>query len=76
MSTLGELRPGDAGRIAGLEKGAAHYRAKLLSMGLTPGVEFKVVRSAPMGDPIEIQIRGYRLSLRREEARVVRVEEA
>ena len=43
-------------------------------MGLTPGVRFDVTRVAPMGDPVEIRVRGYRLSLRRDEADALTVE--
>ncbi len=41
---------------------------RLLEMGLTPGVEVTVVGTAPLGDPIELELRGYRLSIRRNEA--------
>ena len=41
---------------------------RLLEMGLTPGVEVTVVSTAPLGDPIELELRGYRLSIRRNEA--------
>ena len=41
---------------------------RLMMLGLTPGTRFSVVRDAPLGDPIEIKLRGFRLSLRREEA--------
>jgi Fe2+ transport system protein FeoA len=47
-----------------------------MEMGLTEGEEVEVVRFAPMGDPMEIRIQGYHLSLRREEARTVHVEGA
>ncbi len=71
---LGELAAGDCGRIIGLERGDRSYREKLLSMGLTPGTEFAVVRTAPLGDPVEIQVRGYSVSLRKNEAQLLRVE--
>lgn len=45
-----------------------------MEMGLIPGVELEVIRRAPMGDPIEIRLRGYALSLRRSEARDIEVE--
>jgi len=45
-----------------------------MEMGLTPGVEFKVVKVAPLGDPIEIDLRGYKLCLRRREARAFELE--
>jgi ferrous iron transport protein A len=47
---------------------------RLLEMGLTPSVEFELLGIAPLGDPIEIEVRGYRLSLRKSEAARVSVE--
>jgi ferrous iron transport protein A len=47
---------------------------RLLEMGLTPGVEFELIGVAPLGDPMEIAIRGYRLSLRKSEAARVTIE--
>jgi ferrous iron transport protein A len=44
-------------------------------MGLTPGIEFKVIRHAPLGDPVEIEVRGFKLSLRKQEADALIVEE-
>lgn len=72
--SLKEMAVGDSGRVKGFKQGGKAYRKKLLSMGLTPGVEFSVTRYAPMGDPVEIEVRGYRLSLRREEAEAVLIE--
>lgn len=74
--TLADLAPGDRARIVGLGKGASAYRHHLMSMGLTPGVELEIVRAAPLGDPVEIRVRGFSISLRREEARLVSVERA
>jgi ferrous iron transport protein A len=74
--TLKELAVGDAGRIAGFAEGSRTYRKKLLSLGLTRGTEFSVTRYAPMGDPIEIKVRGFSLSLRKEEAASVLVEKS
>jgi Fe2+ transport system protein FeoA len=71
---LGELAVGDRGRIIALRRGDRSYREKLLAMGLTPGTEFSVVRAAPLGDPVEINVRGYAVSLRRGEAQLLRVE--
>lgn len=48
-------------------------RAKLLALGLTRGSRVKIVRTAPLGDPVVIEIRGYELSLRKEELRIVNV---
>lgn len=51
------------------------YKKKLLAMGLTPGTEFTVTHIAPLGDPVEIKVRGFRLSLRRAEAALLMVQE-
>ena len=71
---LKDLAVGDTGRVVGFGDGSKAYRRKLLSMGLTPGVEFSVTRYAPMGDPVEIRVRGFSLSLRKDEAAALRVE--
>ncbi|MBK1692819.1 FeoA family protein [Ectothiorhodospira mobilis] len=72
--TLKELNVGDSGAVAGYSPSARAYRRKLLSMGLTPGTEFRITRIAPMGDPVELQVRGFKLSLRRDEADALQVE--
>jgi len=65
--TLRELEPGQGGTVASIgTKGM--IRRRLMDMGITPGVEILVVKVAPLGDPIEVRIRGYELSLRKEEA--------
>ena len=71
---LGDLAAGERGRITGLRRGDRSYRGKLLAMGLTPGTEFSVTRLAPLGDPVEISVRGYAVSLRKGEAQLLRVE--
>lgn len=48
--------------------GAPDVRRRLLEMGLTPGTRVKVIRFAPLGDPMDIEVRGYHLSLRKHEA--------
>jgi ferrous iron transport protein A len=73
-TTLGDLAAGERGRVTGLERGDRSYREKVLAMGLTPGTEFTVVRMAPLGDPVEITVRGYAVSLRKGEAAMLRVE--
>lgn len=75
--TISHLKRGDRARITGFNKtGDKAYRAKLLAMGLTPGTAFEVSRVAPLGDPIEIVIRGYALSLRKTEAEIFNIEES
>ncbi len=72
--TLNLLHKGDSGKIIGFEKSGKAYRKRLLAMGLTPGTEFSITRFAPMGDPVEIKIRGFSLSLRKNEAAVLMIE--
>jgi ferrous iron transport protein A len=71
---LKELGIGDRARVLGFTEGGKAYRRKLLSMGLTPGAELSVTRVAPMGDPVEIRIRGFALTLRKDEADALSVE--
>ncbi|EDX84917.1 FeoA domain family [Synechococcus sp. PCC 7335] len=70
---LSELSVGDSGSVVGYEKGSRAYRKKLLAMGLTPGTAFTITHQAPMGDPIELQVRGFKLSLRKGEAATLQV---
>jgi len=66
---------GEQGKIVGYRKGGDKaYRQKLLAMGLTPGTQFQLVRVAPLGDPIQLHVRGFNLTLRKSEAGVLRVE--
>lgn len=70
--TLDQLRPGQRGRITGLD-GEDSLTQRLLEMGMLEGEEVEVVGVAPLGDPLEIGLRDYRLSLRRREAARVRI---
>ncbi|RLF16359.1 MAG: ferrous iron transport protein A [Thermoprotei archaeon] len=56
-------------------EGSGLTRRRLLDLGLLPGVKLRVVRLAPLGDPMEIEVRGYNLSVRKSEASQVIVEE-
>jgi ferrous iron transport protein A len=71
---LHNLAVGTVGRIVSYDRGIRGYRHKLLSMGLTPGTEVKTIRVAPLGDPMEILVRGFHLSLRKKEAEVLVIE--
>ena len=73
LQKLSELSAGDRARISRVTL-AGSARQRLMEMGLTPGVEFELVRFAPLGDPLEIRLRGYHLSLRRLEAEGIEVE--
>jgi len=70
---LSVLKPHDQARVKRI-MGEGNLKRKLLDMGVLPGVVFKVVKLAPLGDPIEIKIKGYNLSLRKEEASQILVE--
>ena len=70
---LAELPVGDGGSIVSIE-GSDQVARRLMEMGLTPGVLVTVVGEAPLGDPIELEVRGYRLSVRRSEARRVEID--
>ncbi|HEY1786214.1 MAG TPA: FeoA domain-containing protein [Pirellulales bacterium] len=67
MSVLAELAVGASGRVLAVE-GTDDISLRLMEMGLTPGVEVAVVGVAPWGGPLELEVRGYHLSLRRSEA--------
>ena len=71
--TMAELKAGELAEITGYTLGNAAYRAKLLALGLTHGVQIKIINVAPLGDPFEIAVRGYHLSLRRNEVSVIKV---
>ena len=71
--TLRDLKPGEEGVVASLgTKGP--IKRRIMDMGVTPGVSIKVIKVAPLGDPIEVNIRGYELSLRKEEANQIILE--
>ncbi len=72
--SLSELKPGEQGKICGYHSGSKDYRQKLLAMGLTPNTHFEVIRRAPLGDPIEIKVRNFFLSLRQSEAKILKIE--
>lgn len=73
MMRLHNLEPGTKAIVLDVEGNFA-LKSKLLGMGLTKGVEIKVVRNAPLKDPMEIEVRGYKLSIRKAEAEKVIVE--
>ena len=70
---LNTLSPGEKGIVRSFSTSARGVRQRLLEMGLTKGTVVEVVRLAPLGDPMEIAVRGYRLSLRQKEAEAVLV---
>lgn len=73
MKTLGDVQVGDSSTIVKLH-GTGALRRRLMDLGLIMGTQFTVVKVAPLGDPIEITVRGYELSIRKEEAAIVEVQ--
>ena len=71
--SLSDLEPGGCGCVIGCDL-PLEKAARLLEMGFTNGTNLRVVRLSPFGDPMEVFIRGYHLSLRRAEAAFIRVE--
>ncbi len=70
--TLRDLKPGEEGVVARIgDRGP--MRRRIMDMGVTPGVLIKVVKVAPLGDPIEVNLRGYELSLRKDEAAQIEI---
>lgn len=74
MTSILNLKPGDIARISGYHQGQSMYRRRLLAMGLTKGVVFTVERIAPLGDPIQIKLRNFSLTLRKKEAELLQIE--
>ena len=70
---LSELTPGESGRVLAVG-GNSVLRQRLIAMGVTPGAYLIVRKYAPLGDPMEINIRNYALSIRRKDARDILVE--
>ena len=72
--TLREMKPGQQGKVTSIGS-AGTMKRRIMDMGVTPGVEIKVIRVAPLGDPIEVNVRGYELSLRKDEAAQIQVQQ-
>ena len=66
--TLNDLTPGQSGTILSVGNQSGAVKRRLVDMGLTPGTQVKVTKIAPLGDPLEVSLRGYELSLRRADA--------
>ena len=73
MRTLDQLSPGDRGKVIKVA-GDADAARRLMEMGLMRGTAVEVVRRAPLGDPLEVKVRGFMLTLRRAEAEHIEVE--
>lgn len=73
-SSLSEIKVGKKSRVLKI-KPQSSIRRRLMDMGIVPRTEVTVIGKAPMGDPIEVLVRGYKLTLRKSEARDVLVQE-
>lgn len=73
MTTLRQARPGQTVKVVKLH-GEGALRRRIMDMGITKGVELYVRKFAPLGDPIEIMVRGYQLSLRKADAEMIETE--
>ena len=72
MTVVADLEVGVRARVLSVN-GSDEIAMRLLEMGVTPGVELWIVGCAPLGDPLELELRGYRLSVRRNEAERIEV---
>ena len=73
MKTLREAKIGETVRVVKLH-GEGAVKKRIMDMGVTKGTEIYVRKVAPLGDPVEVTVRGYELSLRKEDAQMVEVE--
>ncbi len=73
MKTLRDARIGDTVRVVKLH-GEGAVKKRIMDMGITRGIEIYVRKVAPLGDPIEVTVRGYELSLRKEDATMIEIE--
>ena len=75
MKTLTESKVGDTVRVVKLH-GEGAVKRRIMDMGLTKGVDVQIRKVAPLGDPIEVTVRGYELSIRKADAEMIEVESA
>jgi Fe2+ transport system protein FeoA len=74
MTTLDKLMPGDCATVKTVGGAGSAIYQRLMEMGVFDGAELRVIRFAPLGDPMEVQVQGYNLSLRKAEAALVEVD--
>ena len=73
MKTLKDIKIGSTGKVLKIH-GEGAIKRRIMDMGITKGVEIYIRKVAPLGDPIELNLRGYELSLRKEDAEKIEVE--
>ena len=72
MKTLAQLKSGQSAQVLRVH-GAGALQRRIMELGFTPAVEVQLRKTAPLGDPLEIRLRGYSLSLRRTEAALIEI---
>ena len=73
MKTLRSVKVGDTARVVKLH-GEGAVKRRIMDMGLTKGVDVRIRKVAPLGDPVEVTVRGYELSIRKADADMIEVE--
>lgn len=73
MKTLKDMRPGETAAVARL-RGEGPVKRRIMDMGITKGTEISVRKVAPLGDPMELTVRGYELSIRKADAEMIEME--
>ena len=71
--TLKEMKPGQSGKVVSIGE-SGQLKRRIMDMGITKGVSVSVRKVAPLGDPVELTVRGYELSIRKEDAAAIEVE--
>ncbi|MFV0321928.1 MAG: ferrous iron transport protein A [Alphaproteobacteria bacterium] len=71
--TFKDLKLGETASVRGFNPGNNQFRRRLMSFGLIPGVDFKIVRIAPLGDPVQIEVMGSQVALRKDEADILQI---
>ena len=73
MKTLSQVKVGATAKVVKLH-GEGALKRRIMDMGITRGIEVRVRKVAPLGDPMEIHVRGYELSIRRDDAQMIEIE--
>lgn len=71
-NTLKDLIPGESAIVTALDM-TGSIKRRMIDMGITPGVKIDIIKEAPLGDPIEIRLRGYELAIRKSDAQNIKI---
>lgn len=72
MLSLENIRPGHSAKVKKIH-GVGALKSRIMDMGITQGTEIKIRKCAPLGDPIQLEVRGYQLSLRKSDAKTIEI---